>query len=46
MRLHVLHDDRIQAKVPGSGQYVAALRDFAIGLGDVWTLAELTSALE
>jgi ureidoacrylate peracid hydrolase len=34
-------NDPIQAKVPGSGQYIAALRDFSIGLGDVWTLAEL-----
>ena len=34
-------NDPIQAEVRGSGQYIAALRDFAIGLGDVWTLAEL-----
>jgi hypothetical protein len=31
---------------PGSGQYIAALRDFAIGLGDVWTLDELKQDLE
>jgi biuret amidohydrolase len=34
-------NDPIQAEVKGSGQYIAALRDFQIGLGDVWTLAEL-----
>jgi ureidoacrylate peracid hydrolase len=39
-------NDPIQAKVPGSGQYIAALRDFAIGLGDVWTLEEFTRELE
>jgi len=39
-------NDPIQAKVPGSGQYVAALRDIAIGLGDVWTLAEFTAELD
>jgi nicotinamidase-related amidase len=38
-------NDPIQAKVPGSGQYVAALKDFQIGLGDVWTLAELQADL-
>lgn len=39
-------NDPIQAKVAGSGQYVAALRDIAIGLGDVWTLDEFRQALE
>ncbi|TAK02569.1 MAG: cysteine hydrolase [Chloroflexota bacterium] len=39
-------NDPIQAKVPGSGQYVAALRDFAIGLGDVWTLGEFDRELK
>ncbi len=39
-------NDPIQAEVPGSGQYIAALRDFSIGLGDVWTLAELEQDLE
>jgi len=34
-------NDPIQYAVGGSGQYVAALKDFQIGLGDVWTLAEL-----
>jgi ureidoacrylate peracid hydrolase len=34
-------NDPIQAEVGGSGQYIAALRDFQIGLGDVWTLDEL-----
>jgi hypothetical protein len=33
-------NDPIGPEHPGSGQYIAALRDFAIGLGDVWTLAE------
>jgi ureidoacrylate peracid hydrolase len=39
-------NDPIGPEHPGSGQYIAALRDFAIGLGDVWTLAELQAALE
>ncbi len=39
-------NDPIQAKVAGSGQYIAALRDIAIGLGDVWTLDELRRDLE
>ncbi len=39
-------NDPIQAEVGGSGQYIAALRDIAIGLGDVWTLDELTRHLE
>ncbi|TAK02570.1 MAG: cysteine hydrolase [Chloroflexota bacterium] len=39
-------NDPLSPDNPGSGQYVAALRDFAIGLGDVWTLAELTHQLE
>ncbi len=39
-------NDPIQAKVPGSGQYIAALRDFAIGLGDVWTLDEFARELQ
>ena len=34
-------NDPIQYAVGGSGQYIAALKDFQIGLGDVWTLAEL-----
>lgn len=38
-------NDPIQAKVGGSGQYVAALKDIAIGLGDVWTLAEFENHL-
>ena len=39
-------NDPIGPEHPGSGQYIAALRDFAIGLGDVWTLAELEADLE
>ena len=39
-------NDPIGPDHPGSGQYIAALRDFAIGLGDVWTLAELEANLE
>lgn len=39
-------NDPIGPEHPGSGQYIAALRDFAIGLGDVWTLAELKADLE
>jgi nicotinamidase-related amidase len=38
-------NDPLSPESPGSGQYVAALRDFAIGLGDVWTLAELEREL-
>jgi ureidoacrylate peracid hydrolase len=38
-------NDPIGPEHPGSGQYIAALRDFAIGLGDVMTLAELESEL-
>jgi len=38
-------NDPIQSEVPGSGQYFAALRDFAIGLGDVMTLDELVTHL-
>ena len=34
-------NDPIQYAVGGSGQYIAALKDFQIGLGDVWTLDEL-----
>ena len=39
-------NDPIGPEHPGSGQYIAALRDFAIGLGDVWTLAELEADLQ
>jgi ureidoacrylate peracid hydrolase len=39
-------NDPIGPDHPGSGQYIAALRDFAIGLGDVWTLTELQADLE
>jgi ureidoacrylate peracid hydrolase len=39
-------NDPIGPDHPGSGQYIAALRDFSIGLGDVWTLAELEADLE
>jgi ureidoacrylate peracid hydrolase len=39
-------NDPIGPEHPGSGQYIAALRDFAIGLGDVWTLAELEAELQ
>ncbi len=38
-------NDPISPEHPGSGQYIAALRDFAIGLADVMTLAELESEL-
>jgi ureidoacrylate peracid hydrolase len=38
-------NDPIQYAVGGSGQYIAALKDFQIGLGDVWTLAELEKDL-
>jgi biuret amidohydrolase len=39
-------NDPIGPDHPGSGQYIAALRDFAIGLGDVMTLDEFKLALE
>ena len=39
-------NDPIQYAVGGSGQYIAALKDFQIGLGDVWTLAELERDLD
>ena len=39
-------NDPIGPEHPGSGQYIAALRDFAIGLGDVLTLDEFESQLE
>ena len=39
-------NDPLGPEHPGSGQYIAALRDFAIGLGDVWSLAELKADLE
>jgi Amidases related to nicotinamidase len=38
-------NDPISPENPGSGQWVAALRDFSMGLGDVWTLAELEREL-
>ena len=38
-------NDPIQYAVGGIGQYIAALKDFQIGLGDVWTLAELEKDL-
>jgi nicotinamidase-related amidase len=39
-------NDPIGPDHPGSGQYIAALRDFAIGLGDVLTLDEFAAELE
>jgi len=39
-------NDPIGPEHPGSGQYIAALRDFAIGLGDVLTLDEFESELK
>jgi biuret amidohydrolase len=39
-------NDPIGPEHPGSGQYIAALRDFAIGLGDVLTLEEFESELK
>jgi biuret amidohydrolase len=39
-------NDPIGPEHPGSGQYIAALRDFAIGLGDVMTLQEFQGQLE
>jgi len=39
-------NDPISPENPGSGQYIAALRDFAIGLGDVWTFPELEADLK
>ncbi len=39
-------NDPIGPDHPGSGQYIAALRDFAIGLGDVMTLDEFERDLD
>lgn len=39
-------NDPLSPENPGSGQYVAALRDFAIGLADVLTLDEFREEVE